>query len=438
MKRHPNDLRLEGLYLAQAGEDRDLLVHLVGCPRCRDRFAALARDRPAPAAAGAEDEPAPVHGRLFPFALALARERLDAPDLFLEIAWQTPERQEALLREPRFHTWGLFELLVERSLEAATRDTVEAEGLGRLALHLSGHLDAAVYGPPLIEDLRARAWGHVGNARRVRSDLPGAGEAFAAARAHLRLGTREPLERAILLDLEASLSRDQRRFDDALRLLRRAVNLFEENGESHRAGRSLVNLSTVHYFMGDIGQALEELREALHHLEAEQEPRLFLCARHNLAFYLTEAGQFAAAQAAYRDTRPLYRDFAEPWVQNRRKWVRGRILRGLGHPALAESLWLAARDGFLAEGISYDTALVSLELASLYAEQGRTAELERLAAEMVPVFAALQIHREALAALAFLRQAIAAERAGVEVVAAIADFVRRARHQPELRFQAPQ
>jgi hypothetical protein len=35
-------------------------------------------------------------------------------------------------------------------------------------------------------------------------------------------------------------------------------------------------------------------------------------------------------------------------VQNRRKWVRARILRGLGKPDLAESLILAARDGFLA------------------------------------------------------------------------------------------
>jgi hypothetical protein len=67
----------------------------------------------------------------------------------------------------------------------------------------------------------------------------------------------------------------------------------------------------------------------------------------------------------------------------------------------------------VAEGIPYDTALVSLELASLYAARGRTGDLKRLASEMLPVFTSLQIHREALAVL------------------------RRARHCPELRFEAP-
>ena len=59
---------------------------------------------------------------------------------------------------------------------------------------------------------------------------------------------------------------------------------------------------------------------------------------------------------------------------------------------------------------AYDTALVSLDLASLYAEQGRMAELKRIAEEMVPFFSSRQIHREALAALDYWRQAVEAER----------------------------
>jgi hypothetical protein len=80
---------------------------------------------------------------------------------------------------------------------------------------------------------------------------------------------------------------------------------------------------------------------------------------------------------------------------------------------------------------------VSLELASLYAARGRTADLKRLAGEMLPVFTSLQIHREALAALSFLRQAIEAEQASVGLVAAVGEYLRRARHCPELRFEAP-
>jgi len=179
------------------------------------------------------------------------------------------------------------------------------------------------------------------------------------------------------------------------------------------------------------------LHRALELIDPEQEPRLLLCARHNLIDYLASAGRFLEAQGLYRETRPLYRDFPDAWAQNRRKWVRGRIARGLGQPRLAESLFLAARDGFVEEGVPYDTALVSLEIATLYAEQGRTADLKRLAREMLPIFSSLQIHREALAALTFLKQAIAAEQASLAVVTGVADFLRRARHDPGLRFEAP-
>mgnify|MGYP006208110867 CR=1 FL=1 len=76
-------------------------------------------------------------------------------------------------------------------------------------------------------------------------------------------------------------------------------------------------------------------------------------------------------------------------------------------------------------------------LATLYAEQGRTDDLKRLAREMLPIFSSLQIHREALAALAYLKQAIETERASLAVVSSVADFLRRARHDPGLRFVAP-
>ncbi|HEX7186536.1 MAG TPA: hypothetical protein VF756_32245 [Thermoanaerobaculia bacterium] len=174
---------------------------------------------------------------------------------------------------------------------------------------------------------------------------------------------------------------------------------------------------------------------ALELLDPEQEPRLLLCARHNLIGYMAEAGQPQEALELYHDTRPLYRNFIDAWTQNRRKWVKGKIDHGLGRLAAAESLYRAARDGFLAEGIPYDTALVSLDLAILYAEQGRTAELKQLAAEMVPIFASRQIHREALAALAFFKQAVEAERASLEVVTRVATYLRQAEHDSALPFR---
>ncbi len=366
----------------------------------------------------------------------LERERVEAPGLLARLLLHTGEQREILLRNSRrFRTWGLLELVVEQTLEISLQDPRRGEEHGRLALRVADFLDAGRYGAERLEDLRARTWAYIGNSHRIQSDLAGAETAFRQGLAHLRSGTGDLLELAIFLDLLASLRRSQRRFRESFKLLRKAISAFSSLGDLHRAGRSMVNLSAALLYAGLAEESVPVLYRAMELIDPKQEPRLLLGAKHNLILVLTDTGRFLEAQRAYREARPIYRRFPEPSIQNRRRWVKGKISRGLGQAAEAESLFLAARDGFLAEDIPYETALVSLDLAQLFAEQGRTAELKRLATELVPIFTSRQIHREALAALAFLQQAVEAERAGVEVVERVADYLRRARYAPDLAFQ---
>jgi hypothetical protein len=94
------------------------------------------------------------------------------------------------------------------------------------------------------------------------------------------------------------------------------------------------------------------------------------------------------------------------------------------------------REAFVTEGIGYDAALVSLELAILLAEEGRAAELRDLADEMLPIFQTQDVHREALAALTLFRQAAAREEASPDLVRRINHFLARARYDPELKLES--
>ena len=336
----------------------------------------------------------------------------------------------------RFGAWGLLQVVVERSLEVSHQDPRRGEKWGRLALQITDSLDADLFGAEQVEDLRARALAYVGNARRIQSDLEEADKTFLQAMAHLRRGTGSLLELAIFQDLLASLRRSQRRFQESFKLLREAISTFQELGDRHRAGYSLVNLSVGLLHAGLAEESLPVLDQALDQIDPKEEPRLLLYAKHNLIAALIETGRFLEAKSSYRKALPLYRHVPDAALQNRRIWLKGRIARGLGQLEEAESLFLAARNGFLAEDIPYETALVSLDLSQLYAEQGRTAELKRLATELVPIFSSRQIHREALAAVAFLQRAVEAEGAGVEVVKRVAEYLREAQYAPDLRFQA--
>jgi tetratricopeptide (TPR) repeat protein len=452
LKIHPNDFALEEFLLSLSREHLVIVEHLSRCATCRRRFMGFTRHRSGMLAnrlaevlhwPQGPDDYGPVlreHEQSFrEREQSMAKERLEALGLFVELTGHPAEQRDLVLKNsPRFHTWGVFELLVERSLETSIRSPIYAEELGKLALQLSEFLSSTQYGAEVIHDLRARAWAYIGNSLRIRSDLRGSEEAFQRAYLELQKGTHDPLERAILLDLEASLRRAQRQFDTAYKLLRRAITIFLQTEQRHRAGRSLVNLATVLHSSGNLPEAIPLLHQALEFIDPEQEPRLLLCTRHNLIDDLAESGRFLEAQRLYRDTRALYRNFPDAWTQNRRKWVKGKVARGLGQADQAESLFMAARDGFIHEGIPYDTALVSLELATLYAEQRRTADLKRLAEEMVPIFSSLHIHREALAALAYLKQAAEAERATVDLVTGVAVYLRRAQHDPSLQFSVPE
>ena len=83
----------------------------------------------------------------------------------------------------------------------------------------------------------------------------------------------------------------------------------------------------------------------------------------------------------------------------------------------------------------YDYALVSLELASVLLEQGEAMEVRTLASEMLWLFQAQGVHREALAALRLFCQAAKTEGATVELTRRILTYLHRAQHDPELRFE---
>jgi tetratricopeptide (TPR) repeat protein len=338
--------------------------------------------------------------------IGLDRARAEADLLFAELSRHRPERQPLMLgNDSRFRIWGLLEKLLEKSQARLLASRPESERLSRLALELADRLDADYYGESRLDDLRARAWSYIAETRRLRSDFAGAGEAFDRAHDHLRTGTGDSLERALVLDLEASLRRCERRFGEAKRLLRQAIDVFLENGEEQRACQSLVRLAIVHRCEGQPLRALSLLQEAQRRLDGAAEPRLLLSIRHHLVQTLASAGRLMEARGLLLKCRPLYRQYPDPWTQSHLRWLRGQIALEFAETAEAEADLLGARQGFLAQESRYEAGLVALDLASLYVRQNRAAELRQTAGAALETFRVLHLVTEIRAAASFVRQA---------------------------------
>jgi hypothetical protein len=75
-------------------------------------------------------------------------------------------------------------------------------------------------------------------------------------------------------------------------------------------------------------------------------------------------------------------------------------------------------------------AMVSLDLAALWLDQGRTREILVLLDETVSVFRERGIRREAIAALLMLREAVVREQVTKAVLQAVANELDRLESEP--------
>ena len=363
------------------------------------------------------------------------RERASAPELVGELLALPPGERGLLLRAGRFGTTAVCELLIEQSFAGGFRDPAGARELAELAVGVADVLDPLQYGRSVVQDFRARAWAYLGNARRLGSDLKGAEEAISLAEHLSEEGSADPLEEARIQDLKASLLGDQGRLEEAAGLLDVVIDIYEEIRDVHRQGRALISKGLFLAYADRPEQGLELISRGLALIQPEQEPRLALLANHNIAWCLADCGRPEEALRHLERTRPLYESFADRRTRLRLAWLEARIAVGLGRREDAEGKLQELRNAFVEQRLGYDASLVTLDLAALYLEQGRTAEVRRLAAEALPVLLAQDIHQEAMAALIAFQQATETETASPGMIQQVASYLYRARKNPELRFE---
>ncbi|HYL06287.1 MAG TPA: hypothetical protein VE075_09620 [Thermoanaerobaculia bacterium] len=386
--------------------------------------------------------------------LEAARRR--AGGLFEELMHHPAARQQLLVQNSsRFRDRMLCERFLQASHEEGFRDPARSQQLARVAVSVAERLAQLAQNtepPPSAElppgalattadalaGLRARAWAQLGNALRICSDHAGAAAAFRSAEgllaANPRLGL---LDKARVFDLKASLHRDRRQFAEAAHLLDRVIAIYRRLGQSSLMGQALAQKGNVLLQARDTEGCMTLLRRALELIDPQEDPRWYLIVRHNLIVALLDDGKPREAFALLFHTRPLYLKMGDRMNLLRLRWLEGQVAQGLHRLEQAEAAFREVRDAFVDLGIEYDAALVSLDLAAVYAQQGRTAETRQLAQEMLVFFESCQIHREAMAALLVFCKAAQLEQAGLGLVREVAAFLKQARHTPDLRFTPP-
>lgn len=273
---------------------REAEAHLAGCPSCRETLESIPpapspetvvkwrahlfeerrrrREQGEESRRGMEQTMRGIGNAIGALAEKEVRDLLAASE---------HERRLLIRNEESFHTLALCELLEARCRAAWFADPEEAAELARLAALVAERLDPGVYGAERVENAKAMAWMHLGNAfriaaewRKTQEDVAEVAEAGASGLPQSLVDPALPryeidtalwemrdafLERGmgfdavlVTLDLTADYLREER-VGDVRRMVEESVPLFEERG---------VQPYTV--------DAVRFLRDALH----SGEPRL--------------------------------------------------------------------------------------------------------------------------------------------------------------------
>jgi len=353
-----------------------------------------------------------------------ARDRRQADDRCERLrrlaTWE--ERREYIQNAEDYQTWALVERLAHESERAAADTPAKAIAWAELALSAVPF----VQGPDSRRQrLEGYATFYLANALRVGNGLDGSEAAFKRGWALWKAGEGDilPLDEGRLLDREASLRREQRSFEKALDLHRRALDVSPEKG------RILLNKAFTLEQMGEVEAAVEALTQARPHVERSGEPRDVWVLLFNLSVNFWHLARFEDAGEQLAAAREVAIHLGNELDLTRTLWLTARLDGSLGHTAKAAAALEQVFEDLIARPLPYDAALAGLDLAALHLEEDHAREVMVLALRMERVFISLRIEREALAALLVFCEAARREEATVELARRTAEVIKKVQQE---------
>ncbi len=412
---------------------RQVLEHLAQCPACARKYASWLKDGHVggldralrvvalPALHGEVDSSSPRDA---------SPQEVEAS--FSQLAALPAEECDGWIERHHDPIRGL--MLAERLIQESDRNLPANAGEAARFADLAYRI--AIRSGRLGLTVAVRATARKANAKRIAGKHDFAASLLNFAR-QLAEGS-EPVSALASVELdrfEGALRLDENRFAEAEALFVRARQLYERLEDPRRVAHMDLNLSNVYHRSGQISRAVSAGRALYEGLSREADPVLFLCAENNLALFLCDAGEFDEALLLLESDDGFCTRYGDRYTKSRRLWVAGRASAALGDDEGAEEMLRVVRNVLLSEDTGYDAALVSLDLALVYAKTGRVREVRETAEALAPIFRSYRLHREAAAALWLFLEAAREETATAGFVAEVGAYLRQARYDSKRTFR---
>ena len=342
----------------------------------------------------------------------------------LDLLLEAPAEKRALLIRNRreFKTLELCFELIDLAWDHRLADAAKMLEFSSLAVEVAEALAPSDYPEDLILGTLGRALAHNANAHKVVGKYRQSEQTYRQAYACLERAAAPESDLAECEHFWASLCIAQSRHEEMVRLTTSAIERYRAVGDDHCAGWVMSTLARGYLLNDQLAEARDLMRESLLLIDPSVDESMMTTIRQNLAVALHELGELENAEEEVAQLEAAYKRSGDHLALLRVRWLHASIAQSAGHVALAEKCLLEARNGFVAAGLGVDAAHVTLELACLYSEQQRTAEVNSLAEAIIPIFRAEDLDREFMAALLLFRDATLKNQLTAAMLQGLMDF----------------
>jgi tetratricopeptide (TPR) repeat protein len=429
---HPPETEIRDFLAGHlSAEDRRRIVQhlLAGCDAC----ARLAQSVIFPASPGYDDVLRRLELSMILAENDVAVERRQALEAWAFLKPLSPEsRLFQVKHQPRFHTWGMFEKLLDEAKKSVRNEPLQAVDLAHLALEVAERLDSGSYGAEQIKDYSAAGYICLANAKRLVSDFPGAEIALRAAETSLGAGTGDPLEKINFISISASVKTDLGDLENAADSLNTAIKLARRIRDKHLEGRLFIQQSAMLGWIDPV-RAIELVERGLSLIDTERDSALELNGRHVLAFLTSEIGDPEEASAILSTYTYLYKKHDNVFWRGRLLHLKANIARRENDLLQAELYFRDLIALYQEHSFEFDLALAALDLAEVLTAGGRFQESEEILAAVYPILQTWNIHVDILRAWLLLRENVQSQHVAREAFRELGMMLRRKWYRREER-----
>lgn len=363
-------------------------------------------------------------------ARRLQRERIASEDIVTRALRDTPRAAWPRLHERgELQTSGALERLgqeVEKRLDTNPR---EALAIAELAATIADGLAPNAYPPIIVAQLRAHAWKDRGQALSYLGRYDEALRALDRAEEQFEVFGTLAHDRAIVRFCRAILLQHVRKFDEAHATLAECREVFHDHGDTQLYVKCTLAAGNLLVRKGDYRAAQEVLAPLVHEhslIAAKTRMALGWCSVH-----LDEA---SSAIEHFEQAASACREMGRELEAVRATYGAGSAMLRLHRFAEAIQTLRSTRDVFLEHGLVEEGGLSGLGIVEAQLVLGQIRAARALAASIVREFTVANLNRRAVAALAYLNEAIAASSATPEVVRDVHAYIDALRMDPTREF----